>query len=55
MINLAKNPAGMNVSLSVGDQLKEKVYVISLNDNALMAEIHLGFTMQILKSYVIKI
>ena len=24
MINLAKNPAGMNVSLSVGDQLKEK-------------------------------
>ena len=35
MINLAKNPAGMNVSLSVGDQLKEKkVYVISLNDNA---------------------
>ena len=34
MINLAKNPAGMNVSLSVGDRLKEKVYVISLNDNA---------------------
>ena len=34
MINLAKNPAGMNVSLSVGHQLKEKVYVISLNDNA---------------------
>ena len=35
MINLAKNPAGMNVSLSVGDQLKrKKVYVISLNDNA---------------------
>ena len=35
MINLAKNPAGMNVSLSVGHQLKrKKVYVISLNDNA---------------------
>ena len=24
MINLAKNPAGMNVSLSVGHQLKKK-------------------------------
>ena len=24
MINLAKNPAGMNVSLSVGDRLKRK-------------------------------
>ncbi len=36
MINLAKNPAGMNASLSVGEQLREgeKVYVISLNDNA---------------------
>ena len=35
MINLAKNPAGMNASLSVGEQLKgRKVYVISLNDNA---------------------
>ncbi|WP_137745159.1 MurT ligase domain-containing protein [Staphylococcus capitis] len=35
MINLAKNPAGMNASLSVGEQLEgKKVYVISLNDNA---------------------
>ena len=35
MINLAKNPAGMNVSLSVGEQIPgRKVYVISLNDNA---------------------
>ena len=35
MINLAKNPAGMNASLSVGEQLQhKKVYVISLNDNA---------------------
>ncbi|NGB11144.1 Mur ligase family protein [Staphylococcus aureus] len=35
MINLAKNPVGMNASLSVGEQLEgEKVYVISLNDNA---------------------
>ncbi|UDI77930.1 Mur ligase family protein [Staphylococcus taiwanensis] len=35
MINLAKNPAGMNASLSVGEQLEgQKVYVISLNDNA---------------------
>ncbi len=35
MINLAKNPGGMNASLSVGEQLEgEKVYVISLNDNA---------------------
>lgn len=35
MINLAKNPAGMNASLSVGEQLEgRKVYVISLNDNA---------------------
>ena len=35
MINLAKNPAGMNASLSVGEHLKgKKVYVISLNDNA---------------------
>ncbi|RIL72559.1 Mur ligase family protein [Staphylococcus devriesei] len=35
MINLAKNPAGMNASLSVGEQLDDKkVYVISLNDNA---------------------
>ncbi|MDU2098988.1 MAG: DUF1727 domain-containing protein, partial [Staphylococcus sp.] len=35
MINLAKNPAGMNAILSVGEQLVgKKVYVISLNDNA---------------------
>ncbi|SCT19959.1 Mur ligase family protein [Staphylococcus caeli] len=35
MINLAKNPAGMNASLSVGEQLEgSKVYVMSLNDNA---------------------
>lgn len=35
MINLAKNPAGMNASLSVGEQLSgSKVYLISLNDNA---------------------
>ena len=35
MINLAKNPAGMNASLLVGEQLVgKKVYVISLNDNA---------------------
>ncbi|MCG3402662.1 Mur ligase family protein [Staphylococcus massiliensis] len=35
MINLAKNPAGMNASLSVGDQIEgKKVYLISLNDNA---------------------
>ena len=33
MINLAKNPAGMNASLSMGEQLEgKKVYVISLND-----------------------
>ncbi|WP_251942699.1 Mur ligase family protein [Staphylococcus sp. Marseille-Q5304] len=33
MINLAKNPAGMNASLSVGEQIRDnKVYVISLND-----------------------
>ncbi|WP_312609350.1 DUF1727 domain-containing protein, partial [Mammaliicoccus sciuri] len=30
-----KNPAGMNASLSVGEQLSgSKVYLISLNDNA---------------------
>src|SRR5699024_11923236 len=35
MINLAKNPAGMNASLSVGDRIEgNKVYVISLNDYA---------------------
>ena len=35
MINLAKNPAGMNASLSVGEQIDDKkIYVISLNDNA---------------------
>lgn len=35
MINLAKNPAGMNASLSVGEQIEgSKVYVMSLNDNA---------------------
>lgn len=35
MISLARNSAGMNMSLSVGDQFKEKkVYAISLNDNA---------------------
>ena len=35
MINLAKNPAGMNASLSVGEQLEgRKVYLMSLNDNA---------------------
>lgn len=35
MINLAKNPAGMNSSLSVGEQIEgNKVYVLSLNDNA---------------------
>lgn len=35
MINLAKNPAGMNASLSMGEQLEgKKVYVISLNDHA---------------------
>ena len=51
MINLAKNPAGMNASLSVGEQLEgKKVYVISLNDNAAMAVIHHGFTMLTLRS-----
>lgn len=35
MINLAKNPAGMNASLSVGEELEgSKVYVMGLNDNA---------------------
>ena len=34
MINLAKNPAGMNASLSVGEQLEGKESMISLNDNA---------------------
>ncbi|MCJ0940360.1 Mur ligase family protein [Mammaliicoccus sciuri] len=34
LINLAKNPAGLNASLSVGEQIDgEKVYLISLNDN----------------------
>lgn len=34
LINLAKNPAGLNASLSVGEQIdSEKVYIISLNDN----------------------
>lgn len=34
LINLAKNPAGLNASLSVGEQVDgEKVYLISLNDN----------------------
>lgn len=34
LINLAKNPAGLNASLSVGEQIdSEKVYLISLNDN----------------------
>lgn len=34
LINLAKNPAGLNASLSVGEQIdKEKLYIISLNDN----------------------
>ncbi|WP_210620223.1 Mur ligase family protein [Mammaliicoccus lentus] len=34
LINLAKNPAGFNASLSVGEQIdSEKVYIISLNDN----------------------
>ncbi|RIM09267.1 DUF1727 domain-containing protein, partial [Staphylococcus cohnii] len=34
-INLAKNPAGMNASLSIGEQLEgSKVYVLGLNDNA---------------------
>lgn len=34
LINLAKNPAGLNASLSVGEQIKgEKVFLISLNDN----------------------
>mgnify|MGYP007066100509 FL=1 len=32
LINLAKNPAGLNASLSVGEQIDgEKVYLISLN------------------------
>ncbi|HLR18694.1 MAG TPA: Mur ligase family protein [Staphylococcus sp.] len=35
MINLAKNPAGMNASLSIGEKLEgSKVYLLSLNDNA---------------------
>ncbi|RBA02539.1 Mur ligase family protein [Staphylococcus arlettae] len=34
MINLAKNPAGMNASLSVGEEIEgSKVYVLGLNDN----------------------
>nr|WP_263312824.1 Mur ligase family protein [Mammaliicoccus sp. Marseille-Q6498] len=34
LINLAKNPAGLNASLSVGEQIdEEKVFLISLNDN----------------------
>lgn len=34
LINLAKNPAGLNASLSVGEQIDlEKLYIISLNDN----------------------
>lgn len=34
LINLAKNPAGLNASLSVGEQIElEKLYIISLNDN----------------------
>lgn len=34
LINLAKNPAGLNASLSVGEQIDgNKVYLISLNDN----------------------
>ncbi|WP_305850348.1 Mur ligase family protein [Staphylococcus hyicus] len=35
LINLAKNPAGMNASISMGEKLQErKVYVMSLNDFA---------------------
>lgn len=35
LINLAKNPAGMNASIAMGEKLNEsKVYVISLNDFA---------------------
>ncbi|TDM00740.1 Mur ligase family protein [Macrococcus carouselicus] len=34
IINLAKNPAGLNASLSVGEKIKgSKSYLISLNDN----------------------
>ncbi|WP_414042459.1 MurT ligase domain-containing protein [Macrococcus animalis] len=34
IINLAKNPAGLNASLSVGEKIQgEKSYIISLNDN----------------------
>ncbi|AVQ33398.1 DUF1727 domain-containing protein [Staphylococcus muscae] len=33
LINLAKNPAGMNASMAMGDQLEDrKVYLFSLND-----------------------
>lgn len=35
LINLAKNPAGMNATMAMGEKLKEKkVYVLSLNDFA---------------------
>ncbi|ARJ50160.1 Mur ligase family protein [Staphylococcus lutrae] len=35
LINLAKNPAGMNASIAMGEKLTEsKIYVFSLNDNA---------------------
>lgn len=35
LINLAKNPAGMNASIAMGEKLDEsKVYVLSLNDFA---------------------
>lgn len=51
MINLAKNPAGMNASLSVGEQIDDKKFMLLvLMTTRQMVEIFHGYTMQTLKS-----
>ena len=51
MINLAKNPAGMNASLSVSEQIDDKKFMLLvLMTTRQMVEIFHGYTMQTLKS-----
>ena len=50
MINLAKNPAGMNASLSVGEQIDDKKFMLLVLMTTQMVEIFHGYTMQTLKS-----
>ena len=55
LLNLAKNPAGLNASLAIANSMKEEInYLLVLNDNGADGIDISGFGIQILTYWLAK-